>query len=54
MTFELLVRAYVDARYSPYYRISVDELGWIGERVAALQQLVKTVCEERLATLAAT
>lgn len=50
--FELLVRAYVDARYSSHYKISAEELAWIGERVAALQALVKTVCEERLATLA--
>jgi predicted nucleotidyltransferase len=49
--FELLVRAYVDARYSPHYKINAEELAWLGERVAALQSLVKTVCEERLAEL---
>jgi len=46
--FELLRRAYVDARYSPHYKISAEELAWLGERVAALLGLVKTVCEERL------
>jgi len=46
--FELLRRAYVDARYSPHYKISAEELAWLGERVAVLQGLVKTVCEERL------
>lgn len=49
--FELLRRAYVDARYSPHYRITAEELAWLGERVAALQVLVKTICEERLAAL---
>jgi len=46
--FELLRLAYVNARYSEHYKISEEELNWIGERVAELQALVKTVCEERL------
>jgi len=46
--FELLRRAYVDARYSPHYKITAEELAWLGERVAALLGLVKTICEERL------
>jgi len=46
--FELLRRAYVDARYSPHYKIGDEELTWVGERVAVLMGLVKTVCEERL------
>ena len=49
--FELLRRAYVDARYSPHYKISAEELTWLGERVAALLALVKAVCEERLVKL---
>ena len=47
--FELLRQAYVNARYSPHYEISDDELRWLGERVAVLQALVKEVCEARLA-----
>jgi predicted nucleotidyltransferase/HEPN domain-containing protein len=46
--FELLRRAYVDARYSPHYKITAEELAWLAERVTVLQELVKTVCEERL------
>ena len=49
--FELLRRAYVDARYSPHYKISAEELGWLGERVTVLQELVKAVCEDRLLML---
>jgi predicted nucleotidyltransferase len=49
--FELLRRAYVDARYSPHYRISADELAWIGERIVVLQGLVHQACAARLGDL---
>lgn len=47
--FELLRQAYVNARYSPHYEISDEELRWLAERVAGLQALVKAACERRLA-----
>jgi predicted nucleotidyltransferase len=47
--FELLRRAYVDARYSPHYKITREELAWIAERLDILQTLVREICEERLA-----
>ena len=47
--FELLRSAYVNARYSDHYKISVEELDWLCERVSHLQSLVKEICEERLA-----
>lgn len=47
--FELLRLAYVNARYSPHYKITNEELDWLGDRVATLQTLVNTVCEKRLA-----
>jgi sensor domain CHASE-containing protein len=46
--FELLSRAYVEARYSPNYAITKEELGWLVERVHALQASVASICEERL------
>ncbi len=46
--FELLRQAYVNARYSPNYEISGDELTWLGAHVAELQTLVETVCRARL------
>lgn len=46
--FELLRQAYVNARYSPHFKVTEEELGWLGERVAILQELVKSVCESRL------
>jgi HEPN domain-containing protein len=47
--FELLRRAYVEARYSPHYTITADELTWIGTRVEVLQGLVWSICEGELA-----
>ena len=52
-SFELLRRAYVEARYSPHYKITAEELTWLGECVAVLQDLVRTICEERIAALEA-
>ncbi len=48
--FQLLKKAYVDARYSDHYKISEEELLWLGERVKFLQELTKTLCEEKIAS----
>jgi uncharacterized protein len=45
-----LKRADVDARYSPQYEIPIEGLPWIEERIAVLQRIVQTICDERLAT----
>ncbi|WP_342588629.1 HEPN domain-containing protein [Neorhizobium huautlense] len=50
--FERLDRAYVDARYSPHYEITVEELQWLVERIQVLQGLVEQICKEALATKA--
>ena len=47
--FELLREAYVNARYSPHYAISDEQLAWLGERIAVLKDLVREVSERRLA-----
>ena len=49
--FELLRRAYVDARYSPHYKISGEELAWISKQIQVLEGLVEQVCAARLAAL---
>lgn len=46
--FDLLRQAYVNARYSPQYLITNEELEWLGERVTALRDLVEDVCVKRL------
>jgi predicted nucleotidyltransferase/HEPN domain-containing protein len=47
--FELLQQAYVNARYSPHYRITREELDWIVGRVELLQAEVKAIAQRRLA-----
>jgi uncharacterized protein len=47
--FELLRQAYVNARYSPHYKVTPAELEWLAGRVELLQQIVKQACEKRLA-----
>lgn len=49
--FELLRQAYVKARYSRSYRITVEELAWTRERIELLQRRVIALCEARLASL---
>lgn len=46
--WELLRRAYVEARYSKHYRITAEELAWLSERVAALRDIVRVICERHL------
>jgi predicted nucleotidyltransferase/HEPN domain-containing protein len=49
--YELLRAAYVKARYSRHYRITAEELEWLGSRVELLQGLVRVVCAERIRAL---
>ena len=51
--FQLLKRAYVEARYSAAFEISSDELNAILSSVQALRELVGAVCREKLESLAA-
>ncbi|HEY0596473.1 HEPN domain-containing protein, partial [Sphingopyxis sp.] len=47
--FELLQQAYVNARYSPHYKITGPELEWLLERIELMQAEVKAIAEKRLA-----
>jgi len=47
--FELLQQAYVNARYSPHYKITREELDWLVARVELLHAEVKAIAERRLA-----
>ena len=51
--FELLKRAYVDARYSEHYAITAEELIWLGERAEILRTLVETRSREKIEQLRA-
>ncbi|WP_374658854.1 HEPN domain-containing protein [Phenylobacterium sp.] len=50
--FELLKRAYVEARYSTSYEIGSEDLEALATQAAALRDLVEAVSRERLAELA--
>ncbi|AJQ95439.1 HEPN domain-containing protein [Gynuella sunshinyii] len=46
--FELLCQAYIDSRYNPDYRISIEQLNWLAERVAHLQTLAEKYCQDKI------
>jgi HEPN domain-containing protein len=48
--FDLLKKAYVDARYSMSYRITMEELSVLQERVIVLGERVRAACLEKMAT----
>jgi predicted nucleotidyltransferase/HEPN domain-containing protein len=49
--FQKLKEAYTKARYSRQYRISEEELAWLGERVEELGRIVHQVCTDKIADL---
>jgi predicted nucleotidyltransferase/HEPN domain-containing protein len=46
-----LREAYIKARYSKEFRITAEQLTWLGARIAVLKSVVETVCVERLNVL---
>lgn len=51
--FEKLKDAYVKARYSKHYRVSEEELTWLGAQVEELGRAVLTLCNEKIVELEA-
>ena len=49
--FQKLKEAYTKARYSKHYKISEEELGWLGARVEELSRVVQQVCTDKIAEL---
>ncbi|MES1972862.1 MAG: HEPN domain-containing protein [Pseudomonadota bacterium] len=49
--FELLKRAYVEARYSPNYTIEMSDLEALAQSVRTLRTIVEVVCLDRLEIL---
>ena len=52
-TFELLKKAYIEARYSEHYQITRTQLDWLADCTTRLQSFVETACSERLAEMKA-
>lgn len=48
--FELLKKAYVDARYNMNYKISKEDLDYLSERVQLLRALTEQICKEKIAS----
>ena len=49
--FDLLKRAYIDARYKYDYKISKSELEYLAARVRKLQTLTKKACRKEIASM---
>jgi uncharacterized protein len=49
--FQKLKEAYTKARYSKHYKISEEELTWLGARVEELGRVVHQVCIDKIAEL---
>lgn len=49
--FELLKRAYVEARYSPSYEIDADDLAALADAANRLRDIVEQLCNERIENL---
>lgn len=47
--FELLKKAYVDARYNMDYKISKEDLDYLSERVQLLRKLTEEICRKKIA-----
>lgn len=50
--WELLRRAYVEARFSKHYAITAEEVAWLAGRIADLQARVDRACSAYLASIA--
>lgn len=46
--FDLLKRAYIEARYNENYLITIEELQYLSERVLILKELIIKLCEEEI------
>lgn len=46
--FNLLVKAYIDSRYTLGYTVAPEDLQWLAERVQKLKELTAAICKERI------
>jgi uncharacterized protein len=49
--FQLLKKAYIDARYKKEYSIGINELSYLSERIFILCKMAKEICEEEITRL---
>jgi len=48
--FELLCKAYIDARYKKDYKITKKQLEYLAKRVKLLQRLTNRICKEKISS----
>ncbi|WP_159440405.1 hypothetical protein [Vibrio quintilis] len=48
MTHRGLQRAYIEARYSEHFEITIEELDYLAGEVVKLKEVVARVCQERI------
>jgi hypothetical protein len=49
--WEKLKEAYVKARYSKHYRISIEDLNWLAQHIENLGAVVHAIAQERITGL---
>jgi uncharacterized protein len=49
--FQLLKKAYIDARYKKDYTINISELNYLSDRVCILGKMTKEICKEEITRL---
>ena len=49
--FELLRKAYIEARYEKDYKITLDQLNYLIEKLEKLEEITGQVCKERISSL---
>lgn len=49
-SFQRLKRAYVDARYSEHYEITLEELNYLADEVKRLQKITEVTCRGKIET----
>lgn len=47
--FDLLCRAYIEARYNRHFRVTAEELAYLLERTERLKEITHRICAEKLA-----
>lgn len=46
--FQLLKKAYIEARYSEHYSITSEDLNWLAENVERLKNATEKLCQEKI------
>jgi len=48
--FDLLRKAYIDARYKDSYEITKEQLEYLAQRIKKLHQVTEKICKEKIAS----